>query len=271
MQGAWGSIPVQGTKIPPAVPHRQKNNIKSEIKKQTKQNKDCVLTSCRWLSPEGTSGSGEQGGDEMKWGSLSRVRLFATPCTVGSSLYMEFSRQEYWSGLPLPFPGDLPNPGREPRSPTLQTDSLPSEPQGKPKNTGVGSLSLLRWIFPGQESNQGLLPCRWIPYQLSYKGLKFCQKTRFYVRCVHQKIIIKRKILEVIVMIGHRLWCSFTGIYLPPNSSSCITSIYAAFFFFLLMWTVFKVFIEFVAILFLFYALVFWPWGMWDLNSLGRD
>ena len=48
------------------------------------------------------------------------------------SLSMEFSRQEYWSGLPFPSPRDLPNPGIKPRSPTLQADSLPSEPPGKP-------------------------------------------------------------------------------------------------------------------------------------------
>ena len=52
---------------------------------------------------------------------------------------MEFSRLEYWCELPFPSPGDLPNPGIEPRSPTLQADSLPAEPPGKPKNTGVGS------------------------------------------------------------------------------------------------------------------------------------
>ena len=52
----------------------------------------------------------------------------------------------------------------------FQVDSLPFEPQGKPRNTGVGSLSLLQWIFPNQELNQGLLHCRWIPYQLSYQG-----------------------------------------------------------------------------------------------------
>ena len=46
---------------------------------------------------------------------------------------MEFSRQEYWHGLPFPSPGDLHNPGIKPRSPTLQADSLPAEPQGKPK------------------------------------------------------------------------------------------------------------------------------------------
>ena len=66
--------------------------------------------------------------------------------------------------------GDLPNPGIEPRSPTLQVDSLPAEPQGKPKNTGVGSLSLLQGIFPTQELNWSLLHCRWILYQLSHQG-----------------------------------------------------------------------------------------------------
>ena len=45
---------------------------------------------------------------------------------------MKFSRQEYWSGLPFPFPGDLPNPEIEPGSPSLQADSLPSEPSRKP-------------------------------------------------------------------------------------------------------------------------------------------
>ena len=67
-------------------------------------------------------------------------------------------------------PGDLPNPWIETRSPTLQVDSLLAEPQGKPKNAGVGRLSLLLWIFPTQELNLGLLPCRRILYQLSYEG-----------------------------------------------------------------------------------------------------
>ena len=164
-----------------------------------------------------------------------------TPRTVAyqASPSMGFSRQEYWSGLPLPSPGDLPDPGIKPRSPALQADalrseppgqskvkllscvrlfatpwtaarqaplsmgilqarilqwvvislsrgssnpriesrspavqvdSLPSEPRGKPKNTGVGSLSLIQGIFPTQESNWGLLHCRWILYQLSHQG-----------------------------------------------------------------------------------------------------
>ena len=53
---------------------------------------------------------------------------------------MGFSRQEYWSGLPFPSPGDLPNPGVEPRSPTLQADALTSAPPGKPLNIRIQSL-----------------------------------------------------------------------------------------------------------------------------------
>ena len=66
-------------------------------------------------------------------------------------------------GQLFPSLGDLPNPRIKSRSPTLQADSL----SGKPKNTGVGSLSLLQWLFLTQESNQCLLHCTWILYQLS--------------------------------------------------------------------------------------------------------
>ena len=121
---------------------------------------------------------------------------------------MEFSRQEYWSGLLCPHPGDLPGPGIEPgslmftalvggfytksatweapvslwkwkvsesESHSVMSDSLrPHElysPWNSPgQNTGVGSLSLLQGIFPTQESNQGLLHCRWILYKLSHQG-----------------------------------------------------------------------------------------------------
>ena len=66
---------------------------------------------------------------------LSRVRLFATPWTASlqAPLSMGFSRQEYWSGLPCPPPGDRPDPGIEPGSAASQADSLPSEPPGKPE------------------------------------------------------------------------------------------------------------------------------------------
>ena len=66
--------------------------------------------------------------------SLSCVQLFGTPWTVAYQAppSMGFSRQEYWSRLPFPSPGDLPNPGIELRSPAFQADALTSEPPGKP-------------------------------------------------------------------------------------------------------------------------------------------
>ena len=63
---------------------------------------------------------------------LSQVRLFVTPWIPQCPLSMGFPRLEYWSGLPFPFPGNLPDPRIKPRSPVLQADSLPSEPRGKP-------------------------------------------------------------------------------------------------------------------------------------------
>ena len=68
--------------------------------------------------------------------SLSRVPLFSTPWTVAyrAPPSMGFSRQEYWSGLPFPSSGELPNPGIKPGSPTLWADALPSEPQGQPQS-----------------------------------------------------------------------------------------------------------------------------------------
>jgi len=74
---------------------------------------------------------------KWKWShSLSRVRLFATPWTIAYQAppSMGFSRQECWSGLPFYSPGDLPDPGIEPRSPALRADALPSEPPGKLEN-----------------------------------------------------------------------------------------------------------------------------------------
>ena len=82
---------------------------------------------------------------KVKMKSLSRVRLFATPWTVAYQAppCMAFSRQEYWSGLPFPSPGDLPNPGIEPGSPAFQADALTSEPPGKPRRPHSNKSSLL--------------------------------------------------------------------------------------------------------------------------------
>ena len=80
--------------------------------------------------------------EEVK--SLSRVQLFVTPWTVAyqAPQSMEFSKQEYWSGLPFPSPGDLPDPEIEPGSPALQADALPSEPQGSPSEVTQSCLTL---------------------------------------------------------------------------------------------------------------------------------
>ena len=90
-----------------------------------------------------------------------------TPWTIQS---MEFSRPEHWSGLPFPFPGDLPNPRIKPRSLALQVDSLPAEPPGKPQNTGVSSLSSPGDLLdPGIEPGSPALQADSLPAELSGK------------------------------------------------------------------------------------------------------
>ena len=81
--------------------------------------------------------------------SLSRVRLFATPWTIAHQAppSMKLSRQEYWSGLPFPSPGDLPNPGIEPRSPPLQVDALPSEPYTPIQNKNLKKILHLGFLL----------------------------------------------------------------------------------------------------------------------------
>ena len=95
----------------------------------------------------------------------------AAPWTVAcqASLSVRILQPKIQEWVACPLPGDLPNPEVEPRSPALRADSLPSEPAGKPKNTGVASLFLLQGIFPTQELNWGLLHCRQIFYQLTYQ------------------------------------------------------------------------------------------------------
>ena len=87
--------------------------------------------------------------------SLSHIQLFATPWTVAHQAppSMEFSRQAYWTGLPFPSPGDLPNLGIEPGSPTLWADALLSEPPGNSllgeasiKNHYMGTSLGVRWL-----------------------------------------------------------------------------------------------------------------------------
>ena len=107
--------------------------------------------------------------DGSEWvKSISRVRPFVTPWTVAHQApqSMEFSRQEYWSGLPFPFPGDLPNPGIEPRSPALQADALPLEPPGKPQIDWETVETVSDFIFGGLQNH-----CRWWLQPWNYKML----------------------------------------------------------------------------------------------------
>ena len=89
----------------------------------------------------------------MKVKLLSRIRLFATPWTVAYQAppSMGFSRQEYWSGLPFPSPGYLPNPGIEPGSPAFQADALTSEPPGKPTPSRTNTPKRCHFHYRGLE------------------------------------------------------------------------------------------------------------------------
>ena len=112
----------------------------------------------------------------MKVKSLSRVRLFATPWTVAyqSSLSMGCSRQEYWSGLPFPSPGDIPDPGIEPRSPTLEADALTSEPPGQENSRRTSSSALLTTLKPLTvwiTTNYGKFLKRWEYQTTSVHGI----------------------------------------------------------------------------------------------------
>ena len=89
------------------------------------------------LMGQGIESYGRGGGDGLVAQSCPTL---VTPGTIvcQAPLSMGFSRQEYWSGLPFPSPGDLSNPGIKPRFPTLQAGSLPSEPPGKPTSEEIG-------------------------------------------------------------------------------------------------------------------------------------
>ena len=117
----------------------------------------------------------------LEWPAIAFSRDLPHPGTEPASLTSPalaggfFTTSASWEALILEWVAmssswDLPNPGITPRSPTLQADSSLSEPPGKPKNPGVGSLPLLQGTFPTQGSNWGLLHCRWVLYHLSHPG-----------------------------------------------------------------------------------------------------
>ena len=110
-----------------------------------------------------------------------------TDCSPPGSSVRGILQARILEWVAISSPGDLPNPGIEPGSPTLQADSLPAEPPGKFKNPRVPSLSLLQQIFPTKKSNWGLLHCRWILYQLSYQGSPLYRKQISKTHSCHQQ------------------------------------------------------------------------------------
>ena len=107
---------------------------------------------------------------EVKVAQLCPTLCDPMDCSLPGSPVHVILQARILDWFPFPYPGDLPNPGIELRSPALQADSLPYKPAGKPKNTGVNSHFLLQGIFPTQGLNSGLLHYRRILYQLRYQG-----------------------------------------------------------------------------------------------------
>ena len=152
------------------------------------------------------------------WGKFHRLWFFF--CIVHGILQ---ARILEWSAVL--FSRGSSNPGLTQVS-RIAGDSVPAEPPGKPKNTGVGSLFLLQGIFPTQASNQGLLHCRWILYQLSYQGTPAVWQ---FISKAFEQGCFKAIVLDV-----HRAFCvsssfiymrkqleTMTGNWLVNHASNC--------------------------------------------------
>ena len=111
---------------------REYNLQNQELERQHDYTNMYLLKTMSWADMQKSKRPRENKSEKWKW-SCSVLRLFVTPWNVAyqAPLSMGFSRQEYWSGLPFPSSGDLPNPGIELWYPALQADALPSEPPGK--------------------------------------------------------------------------------------------------------------------------------------------
>ena len=124
--------------------------------------------------------------------SLSGVQLFATLWTTArqAPLSMGILQARILEWVAMPSSMGSSQPGMEPRSPALQADSLLSEPPGKPKNTGVVSLSPLQWIFPTQELNQIPLQADSLPAELPGKPPGFADPPLIMKRYLPQVRLI---------------------------------------------------------------------------------
>jgi len=131
---------------------------------------------------------------QKKWKLLSHVRLCDPMDYMVHGILQ--ARILEWEAFPFS------RGSSQPRSPTLQADALPAEPQGKPKNARVGGLSLFQPIFLTQESNWGLLHCRQILYQLSYQEAP----------CIYSDCICVYVIRVIVLTVGRQhvfvsVWC----------------------------------------------------------------
>ena len=124
--------------------------------------------------------------------SLNRVRLFATPWPVARQppLSMRSLQARVLEWAAMPSSRGSPRPRDQTQVSALQVDSLLSEPPGKPKKPGAGSLSLLQGNLPTQESNRGLLHCRQILYQMRSP---FFHSTYFFLAKIKEQPLLKRK------------------------------------------------------------------------------
>ena len=98
------------------------------------------------------------------------AQLCPTLCDTTDYMVHGILQARILKWVAFPFIRGSSQPRDQTQVSCILADSVPAEPQGKPKNTGVGSLSLLQWIFLTQKLNWGLLHCRWILYQMSYEG-----------------------------------------------------------------------------------------------------
>ena len=115
-----------------------------------------------------------------------------------------FSRQEYWSGLPCPPPGELSNPGIEPRSSALQADSLPTEPPRKPKNTGVGTYHFSSGSSrPRNQTGVSCITGRFFTSWATRKAQKTYSSKQI---CTLIKIIVKYMFDHSFYMFDHSFW-----------------------------------------------------------------
>ena len=131
----------------------------------------CLFCLCNWSKRGQIHLKGCPTSDYLHVSSQSCPTLYNTKdCSPPGSSVHGILQARILEGAVMPSSRGSSQPRIEPRSPTLQEDSLPSKPPGNPKNTGVGSLFLLQGIFPTQGSNAGLLHCKWSLYWLSHQG-----------------------------------------------------------------------------------------------------